>query len=145
MKWWLTFVFFLAAFFSFAYIKPNENKEVFGFLDNGCVIYSLTFKNALTAKEMLGDEIWSRVLAIHFSGKLGHAVTVFVYENVTYVYDSNLGTFPVAAYPLYDPLMIAEICYPKLVIIKAYYLEPTMLLHYQQNHIEYETDSFKIY
>lgn len=47
-------------------------------------------------------------------------------------YDPNRGSFSVANYPLYDPLMIAEICFPKLFIRKANYIEPTLLLHYQK-------------
>jgi hypothetical protein len=103
-------------------------------LDEGCLIQSLYFQQAIQAKEMLEEQLWTRVLCIYFYGQItGHAVTVFVHKNITWVYDPNRGSFPVANYPLYDPLMIAEICFPKLVIRKAYYIEPTLLLHYQHN------------
>lgn len=138
MKWWPIFFLCVVMMILFANHTPKEKKE-FEMLENGCLIYSLHFKNAFEAKELLGENIWSRVLAIHFYGKVGHAITVFVYKKNTFVYDPNLGTYPIANYPLYDPLMIAEICFPKLIIRKAYYLEPTFLLHYQTN------DSFKIY
>lgn len=137
MKFWPIFLLCGAVLFFFANYTPKE-KASLEMLENGCMIYSLHYKNALDAKAMLGEDIWSRVLAIHFYGKLGHAVTVFVYKGNTFVYDSNLGTYPVANYPLYDPLTIAEICFPKLVIRKAYYLEPTFLLYYKND------NSFKI-
>ena len=131
-KWWPTILLALAVFFFFDYYSLKEPKKL-EMLDEGCLIQSLYFQQAIQAKEMLGDQIWSRVLCMYFYGGIaGHAVTVFVYKNVTWVYDPNRGSFPVAHYPLYDPLMISEICFPKLFIKKAYYIEPTLLLHYQK-------------
>jgi len=136
MKWWPAVLFFAGIFFFFANYAPKE-QTTFEMVEEGCLVHSIHYKNSVLAKEMLDDKLWARVLAIYFYGNLGHAVTVFVYENHTYVYDPNHGSFPVAAYPLYDPLAIAEICFPKAVIKRAHYLEPTMLLHYQN-------DSFRI-
>jgi hypothetical protein len=133
LKWWPTLLFGLAAFFFFDYYSLKEPKKIV-MLDEGCLIQSLYFQQAIQAKEMLEEQLWTRVLCIYFYGQItGHAVTVFVHKNITWVYDPNRGSFPVANYPLYDPLMIAEICFPKLVIRKAYYIEPTLLLHYQHN------------
>lgn len=132
MKFWPIFLLCLAVMFFFANYTPKE-KDSYKMLDNGCMIYAIHYKNALEAKAMLGEDIWSRVLAIHFYGTLGHAVTVFVYKNITYVYDYNLGTYPIANYPLYDPMTIAEICFPRLPIRKAYYIEPTFLLYYKSD------------
>lgn len=131
LKWWPTLLFGLAAFFFFDYYSLKEPKKI-EMLNEGCLIQSLYFQQTIQAKQMLEDYMWSRVLCIYFYGGIaGHAVTVFVYKNITWVYDPNRGSFPVANYPLYDPLMVAEICFPKLFIRKAVYIEPTLLLHYQ--------------
>lgn len=139
MKWLPAFLFFAGIFFFLPNYTPKEKKD-FEMLDNGCVVHALQFKYALEAKLILEDHLWTRILAVQFYGKLGHAITVFVYKNNTFVYDPNLGTYLVASYPLYDPLMIAEICFPKLPIRKAYFFEPTFLLHYQyksKNNLQY--------
>ena len=129
MKWWPTLLFGLAVFFFLDTYTTKEKKFV-NLLDDGCLIHSLYFQQTQLAKEMLDEFMWSRVLAIHFYGMIeGHAVTVFVYKNITWVYDPNKGSYPVAHFPLYDPLMIAEIAFPKLSIKKAYYIEPTLLLN----------------
>ena len=129
MKWWPTALFALAIFFFLGNYTLKEKKFV-NLLDDGCLIQSLYFQQTQLAKEMLDEFMWSRVLAIHFYGMIeGHAVTVFVYKNITWVYDPNKGSYPVAHFPLYDPLMIAEIAFPKLSIKKAYYIEPTLLLN----------------
>jgi hypothetical protein len=129
MKWWPTLLFGLAVFFFLDTYTTKEKKFV-NLLDDGCLIQSLYFQQTQLAKEMLDEFMWSRVLAIHFYGMIeGHAVTVFVYKNITWVYDPNKGSYPVAHFPLYDPLMIAEIAFPKLSIKKAYYIEPTLLLN----------------
>jgi hypothetical protein len=132
MKWWPTALFALVVFFFLGNHSLKENKFI-ELLDDGCLVQSLYFQQTLLAKEMLEEFMWARVLCVHFYGMVeGHAVTVFVYKNITWVYDPNKGSFPVARFPLYDPLMIAEIAFPKLLIKKAYYIEPTMLLHYQK-------------
>lgn len=129
MKWWPTLLFGLAVFFFLDTYTTKEKKFV-NLLDDGCLIQSLYFQQTQLAKEMLDEFMWSRVLAIHFYGTIeGHAVTVFVYKNITGVYDPNKGSYPVAHFPLYDPLMIAELAFPKLSIKKAYYIEPTLLLN----------------
>ena len=109
--------------------KTNQDR-LFDQMDHGCLVYSLEYKYALEAERRLNPYLWTRVLAIQFQGALtGHAVTVFIHSNITFVYDPNRGSFPVAFYPLYDPLIIAEICFPKLVIRKAAFLEPTITLN----------------
>lgn len=133
-------LFCVAVFFLLANYSPKPKND-FEVLNDGCLVYALYYKNSLLAQEMLGDTMWARVLAIHFYGQLGHAITVFVYENNTYIYDPNRGSFIAAAYPIYDPLTLAEIAFPKLRIKKAHYLEPTMLLHYNYNQ---KKDPFRI-
>ncbi len=133
LKWWPTLLFGLAAFFFFDYYSLKEPK-VYTLLNEGCLVHSLYFQQAIQAKEMLGDKIWTRVLCVYFQGTIGgHAVTVFINKNITWVYDPNHGSYPIANYPLYDPLTIAEICFPKNVIRKVHYIEPTLLLHYQHD------------
>jgi hypothetical protein len=130
MKWWPTALLALALFFYFEYYSPKETKK-YVMLDDGCLIHSLYFQQSIQAKEMLEEFMWSRVLCVHFYGMVeGHAVTIFIYKNITWVYDPNKGSFPVANYPLYDPLMVAELAFPKLFVKKAYYIEPTLLLNY---------------
>jgi hypothetical protein len=130
MKWWPTALFALVIIFFLNNHTLKQNKFI-ELLDDGCLVQSLYFQQTLLAKEMLEEFMWTRVLCIHFYGMVeGHAVTVFVYKNITWVYDPNKGSFPVARFSLYDPLMIAELAFPKLSIKKAYYIEPTLLLHY---------------
>jgi hypothetical protein len=140
MKWWPTILFCVGVFFFMANYAPKEKND-YEILGDGCLIYSIHYKNSLLAQEMLGGDMWARVLAMHFYSGLGHAVTVFVYEKRTYVYDPNRGSFLVSKQPLYDPLTIAEIAFPKIPIRKAYYLEPTLLLHQRY---EKKEDVFKI-
>lgn len=109
--------------------KVNQEK-LFDQMDHGCLVYALEYKYALEAERRLNPYLWTRILAIQFQGTLtGHAVTVFIHSNITFVYDPNRGSFLVAPYPLYDPLTIAEICFPKLIISKAAFLEPTITLN----------------
>jgi hypothetical protein len=110
--------------------KEVETPEL-KILPDGCMVYSIHHKMALDANDLLTPYLWSRVLAIHFYGKVGHAVNVFVYKNNTFVYDPGLGSYPLYDRPIYDPLQLAEILYPDTPIRKAYFLEPTFLLNYQ--------------
>jgi hypothetical protein len=125
-KVWPAFLLTVLFFVFLSY--PKTEPQLFTELSEGCLVLSMHYRLAIEANNILEPYLWTRVLAIHFYGKVGHAVTVFIHKNVTYVYDPNRGSFVVSAYPLYDPLAIAEICFPKLVIRKAYYIEPTMLL-----------------
>jgi hypothetical protein len=135
---WAPVIILIVCFFIFISTKKGTVENPVKILDNGCAIYAIQFKMSNEARKMLEPYVWSRVLAIHFYGKVGHAVTVFHYKNITYVYDFNIGTYPIYERYIYDPLEIAEIIFPNLPIKEAYYLEPTFLLHYQ-------TDSFKLY
>jgi len=131
---WLPLV-ILVAFFVF--IIPNYKefeKPELKILPDGCVVYSIYHKMALEANEKLEPYLWSRVLAIHFYNKVGHAVNVFVYKNNTFVYNPGLGTYPIYERPIYDPLQLAEIIFPDTPIRRAYFLEPTLLLQYQKEY-----------
>lgn len=132
MKWWPTALLAVAAFFFFDFYSLKEPQKL-TMIHDGCFVQSLYFQHVLQAQQTLEQFVWSRVLCIQFYGKLGHAVTIFIYKNVTWIYDPNRGSFPIANYPMYDPKMAAEIAFPDLIIKEAYYVEPTFLLHYQNN------------
>jgi hypothetical protein len=143
MKWWPIFL-LLAGFVFFlpnvkSYIEPELK-----ILPDGCVVYAIHHKMAMEANEMLTPNLWSRVLAIHFYSKVGHAVNVFVYKNNTFVYDPGTGTYPIYDRPIYDPLQLAEIIYPDTEIRRAYFLEPTFLLQYQTEALQVDTSAFRI-
>ena len=140
MKWWPIFLLVILFVCFLQNYTEHEAPELIE-LENGCMIYSLTHKMAMESNQMLEPYLWSRILAIHFPNKLGHAVNVFVYKNYTYVYDPNIGTYPLYNRPIYDPLQLAEILYPGITIRKAYFLEPTLLLHYQMNPSTMQTNA----
>lgn len=143
MKWWPTLL-LLAAFI---FLLPNytefEEPEL-KILSDGCMVYAVHHKMAMEANEKLKPYLWSRVLAIHFYNKVGHAVNVFVYKNFTFVYNPGLGSYPLYERPIYDPLQLAEMIFPETPIKRAYFLEPTFLLQYQTESLQYDTDAFKI-
>lgn len=137
MRWW-PIILLLAAFVFFWPNYTESEAPSLMMLPDGCMVYAIHHKMAIDANEKLTPYLWSRVLAIHFYNKVGHAVTVFVYKNFTFVYNPGLGSYPLYERPIFDPLQLAEMVFPDTPIKKAYFLEPTMLLHYQ-------TDSFSIY
>jgi hypothetical protein len=120
----------VVAFFMLLPNYKGESERFFHQLENGCLVYSLHFKMALEANRKLAPHFWTRTLAIQFSNRLGHAVVVFVYMNMTFIYDPAQGSFVAAAYPLYEPKPLAEIAYPNSRVTQAYFLEPTFTLHY---------------
>lgn len=120
----------LACFFLFLPNYKNGQEQILHELENGCLVYALHLKMTLEAQERLEPYLWTRIVAIQFQGLMGHAILAFVYKNMTFVYDPAKGSFVVARFPLYDPLTIAEISYPKVVIKEAVFLEPTLTLHY---------------
>lgn len=117
-------------FFLFLPNYQDKEQKIFYELENGCLVYALHLKMTLDSQERLQPYLWTRIIAIQFQGLLGHAILVFVYKNITFVYDPAQGSFVVARYPLYDPLTIAEIAYPKVTIKSAVFLEPTITLNY---------------
>jgi hypothetical protein len=144
MKWLPVFLLVTCFFLFWPSYKVVENPHELKILPDGCVVYSLHHKMAMEANEMLMPYLWSRVLAIHFYGKVGHAVNVFVYKNHTFVYDPGTGTYPIYERPIYDPLQLAEIMYPDTPIRRANFLEPTFLLQYQTESLQVDTSAFII-
>ena len=142
---WAPVIILVACFFLFwPSYKIVENPHELKMLSDGCMVYALHHKMAMEANEKLKPYLWSRVLAIHFYNKVGHAVNVFVYKNYTFVYDPGLGSYPLYERPIYDPLQLAELIFPYENIRTAYYTEPTLLLQYQTTSLQYNTDAFKI-
>lgn len=127
---WLPVLVLVACFFLFLPNYKAGQEKVFHEMENGCLIYALHLKMVLDANERLEPYIWTRIIAIQFYGKLGHAILVFVYKNMTFVYDPAQGSFVAARYPLYDPKALAEITYPKSIITDAAFIEPTFTLNY---------------
>lgn len=136
---WLPILILVSCFFLFwPHYKVIENPKEMFMLEDGCMIYALQYKMAAEAVEKLKPYLWTRVLGIYFYDKTGHAVTIFVYKNFTYVYNPGVGTYMIYERPIYDPLQLAEIIFPYENIKKAYFVEPTFLLQYQTNSERYE-------
>jgi hypothetical protein len=127
---WLPVLVLVVCFFLFLPNYKAGQEKIFHELENGCLIYSLHMKMIIDANERLEPYIWTRIIGIEFVGRLGHAILVFVYKNMTFIYDPAQGSFVAARYPLYDPKTLAEITYPKSVIKDAYFIEPTITLNY---------------
>lgn len=120
----------VTCFFLFSPNYKKGEEKILHELENGCLVYALHLKMTLDSQKRLQPYLWTRIIAIQFQGTLGHAILVFVYKNMTFVYDPARGSFVAASYPLYDPRTIAEIAYPKLIIKTAVFLEPTITLTY---------------
>lgn len=129
MKGWLPIFLLVVTFF---FLMPNYKKggeQFFHEMENGCLIYALHLKMVIDANERLEPHLWSRIIAIQFNKKLGHAILAFVYKNITFIYDPAQGSFVAARYPLYDPKQLAEIAYPNTTVVSACFLEPTFTLN----------------
>lgn len=127
---WVPVIILVACFFMLLPNYKAGEEKIFHELENGCLVYSLHMKMIMDANERLEPYLWTRIIGIEFRGFLGHAILVFVYKNMTFVYDPAKGSFVVARFPLYDPRTVAEIAYPKVEIKNAFFLEPTLTLHY---------------
>lgn len=120
----------VACFFLFLPNYKKGEEQIFHEMENGCLVYALHFKMVLDGQERLEPHLWTRIVAIKFSNNLGHAILVFVYNNMTFIYDPAQGSFVAARYPLYDPKILAEIAYPNTAVVGAAFLEPTLTLNY---------------
>ena len=83
-------------------------------LPQGCMVYSLAFQNALNARALLDDRChWSDIIGIKFKGAdLYHAVLVYEFNNGTWIYDCNLGSFELSNKRLIDIKEIVSAAYP---------------------------------
>lgn len=106
--------------------KPLEEDFI---LNNGCLIYSIQYQYALKAKKILGDsEVWAKIILYKVKGaKSGHAVTLYIYKNSTYIYDPAFASYQLAQFPIYDPYKITQMMHPLDKIEWAEYAENVML------------------
>jgi hypothetical protein len=109
------------------YSKRSEKEDII--LNNGCLIYAIQYQYALEAKNILNDSnVWAKILLYKVKGaKSGHAVTLYIYKNSTYVYDPAITSYQLAEYPIYDPYKIAQWMHPMDKIAWAEYAENVML------------------
>lgn len=106
--------------------KPIEEDII---LDNGCLIYAIQYQYALKAKKILNDsEVWAKVILYKQLGaKAGHAVTLYIYKNSTYIYDPAFASYQLAQFPVYNPYKVAKMMHPMSDIVWAEYAENVML------------------
>ncbi len=97
-------------------------------LKNGCLIYSIQYQHALTAKNILNEsDVWAKILLYKLKGeKSGHAVTLYVYKNSTYVYDPAFSSYQLAQFPIYEPYKVIQLMHPMSKILWAEYAETVM-------------------
>lgn len=98
-------------------------------LNNGCLIYAIQYQYALEAKNILNESnVWVKIILYKVKGaKSGHAVTLYIYRNSTYIYDPAITSYQLAEYPIYDPYKIAQWMNPLSKIEWAEYAESVML------------------
>lgn len=106
--------------------KPVEEDLI---LENGCLIYAIQYQYNLKAKNILEEsDVWAKIIFYKVKGaRAGHAVTLYIYRNSTYVYDPAFASYKLAEYPIYDPYKIAQIMHPMNKILWAEYAESVML------------------
>lgn len=106
--------------------KPEKENII---LNNGCLIYAIQYQYALEAKNILNDSnVWAKIILYKVQGaRSGHAVTLYIYKNSTYVYDPAFASYQLAEYPIYDPYKIAQWMHPMSKIAWAEYAENVLL------------------
>lgn len=106
--------------------KPKEEDII---LNNGCLIYAIQYQHAIEAKNILNESnVWAKIILYKVKGaRSGHAVTLYIYKNSTYVYDPAFASYQLAQYPIYDPYKIAQWMHPMNKIAWAEYAENVML------------------
>jgi len=107
--------------------KPIQEKEYF-ILKNGCLIYSIEYQHALTAKNILKEsEVWAKIILYKLQGeKTGHAITLYIYKNSTYVYDPAFASYRLSQFPIYNPYKIVQLMHPMSKILWVEYAEAVM-------------------
>jgi hypothetical protein len=107
-------------------IRPEKEDVI---LNNGCLIYAIQYQYALEAKNILNESnVWAKILLYRLVGnKSGHAVTLYVYKNKTYVYDPAFASYQLTEFPVYNPYKIVSIMHPMSKIAWAEYAENVLL------------------
>jgi CDP-glycerol glycerophosphotransferase (TagB/SpsB family) len=98
-------------------------------LDNGCLIYAIQYQYAIEAKNILNESnVWAKILLYKLKGaKAGHAVTLYVYKNSTYVYDPAFASYQLTQFPVYEPYKIVQLMHPMSKVEWAEYAENVVL------------------
>ena len=98
-------------------------------LDNGCLIYAIQYQYAIEAKNILNESnVWAKILLYKLKGsKAGHAVTLYVYKNSTYVYDPAFASYQLTQFPVYEPYKIVQLMHPMSKVDWAEYAENVMI------------------
>jgi hypothetical protein len=109
------------------YSIRSEKEDII--LNNGCLIYAIQYQYALEAKNILNESnVWAKILLYRLVGnKSGHAVTLYVYKNKTYVYDPAFASYQLTEFPVYNPYKIVSIMHPLSKIAWAEYAENVLL------------------
>jgi len=97
-------------------------------LNNGCLIYAIQYQYAIEAKNILNESnVWAKILLYKLKGqKSGHAVTLYIYKNSTYVYDPAFASYQLAQFPIYEPCKVVQLMHPMSKILWAEYAETVM-------------------
>jgi hypothetical protein len=98
-------------------------------LNNGCLIYAIQYQYAIEAKNILNESnVWAKILLYKLKGaKAGHAVTLYVYKNSTYVYDPAFASYQLTQFPVYEPYKIVQLMHPMSKVDWAEYAENVVL------------------
>jgi CDP-glycerol glycerophosphotransferase (TagB/SpsB family) len=109
------------------YSIRSEKEDVI--LNNGCLIYAIQYQYAIEAKNILNESnVWAKILLYKLKGeKSGHAVTLYVYKNKTYVYDPAFASYQLSEFPIYNPYRIAQLMHPLSKVLWAEYAENVLL------------------
>jgi CDP-glycerol glycerophosphotransferase (TagB/SpsB family) len=109
------------------YSTKHEQEDII--LNNGCLIYAIQYQHAIEAKNILNEsDVWAKILLYRLKGaKSGHAVTLYVYKNKTYVYDPAFASYQLSEYPIYNPYRIAQLMHPLSKVLWAEYAENVLL------------------
>jgi hypothetical protein len=124
--------FLLMIFIMLLGILPNYSTKQIKediILDNGCLIYAIQYQYAIEAKNILNESnVWAKILLYKLKGaKAGHAVTLYVYKNSTYVYDPAFASYQLTQFPVYEPYKIVQLMHPMSKVEWAEYAENVVL------------------
>jgi CDP-glycerol glycerophosphotransferase (TagB/SpsB family) len=109
------------------YSTQPEKEDII--LNNGCLIYAIQYQHALESQNILNESnVWAKILLYRLAGnKSGHAVTLYVYKNKTYVYDPAFASYQLTEFPVYNPYKIVQLMHPLSKVLWAEYAENVLL------------------
>jgi len=109
------------------YSKRSEKEDII--LNNGCLIYAIQYQYALEAQNILNEShVWAKIILYKLKeNKSGHAITLYVYKNSTYVYDPAIASYQLSHFPIYNPYKIVQLMHPMSTVLWAEYAENVIL------------------